>query len=96
MSYALIEDLKEKAICVSRPGRPPVRLLQRSQVQSSAVEHAKLCVLSVHLKAASAASGRIRGSHRLCIFLPVQACLSVVPQGAQSDAAESVAFNMAP
>ena len=67
MSYALIGDLKKKAIPVSQACR--VLGVSRSgycSATKSSLAAPKVCAASVHLKAAFTASGRTYGSRRLC------------------------------
>jgi putative transposase len=73
MSYALIDDLKKKAI----PVRQACRVLNVSRsgyysAAKSSLAAPKVCAASVHLKAAFAASGRTYGSRRLCTVLQSQ------------------------
>ena len=73
MSYALIDDLKKKAI----PVRQACRVLNVSRsgyysAAKSSLAAPKVCAASVHLKAAFAASGRTYGSRRLCTALQSQ------------------------
>ncbi len=73
MSYALIGDLKKKAIPVSQACR--VLGVSRSGYYSatkSSLALPKVCAASVHLKAAFTASGRTYGSRRLCMALQSQ------------------------
>jgi putative transposase len=70
MSYALIGDLKKKAIPVSQACR--ALNVSRSGYYSAtkaSLAVPKVCAASVHLKAAFAASGRTYGSRRLCTAL---------------------------
>ena len=73
MSYALIGDLKKKAIPISQACRAlgVSRSGYYSATQSS-LAPPKVCAASVHLKAAFAASGRTYGSRRLCTALQSQ------------------------
>ena len=66
MSYALIDDLKKKAVPVNQACR--ILNVSRSGYYSAAKSSLvvpKVCSDSVHLKAAFAASGRTYGSRRL-------------------------------
>ena len=73
MSYALIGDLKKKAISVSQACRAlgVSRSGYYSATQAS-LAPPKVCAASVHLKAAFTASGRTYGSRRLCTALQSQ------------------------
>ena len=73
MSYSLVENLKKEALPVNQVCR--VLGVSRSGYYSAAKARAaapKVCVASVHLKAAFAASGCTYGSRRLCTALQAQ------------------------
>ena len=81
MSYQLIEDLQQKAVTVTQACR--TLAVSRSGYYAAAKRRSTapvVCVASVHLKAAFAASGRTYGSRRLRTALHMKRVDAGTPQ----------------